>query len=85
MSSLTIFQICSPLHFPPPRPSSHVSHAVTVTNDFTNSIAFIDECFHILKDMRPNAAPGPDGLIMAFYRAAWPWIKTDIHKFISDF
>jgi hypothetical protein len=45
----------------------------------------IDECLQILKTMRLNAAPGPDGFNVAFYRAAWPWIKNDIHKLITNF
>ena len=44
----------------------------TMTNDFTNSVPSIDECLQILKTMRLNAAPGPDGFNVAFYRAAWP-------------
>jgi len=35
--------------------------------------------------MKLNAAPGPDGLNVAFYRAAWPWIKMDVHKLVADF
>lgn len=35
--------------------------------------------------MRLKAAPGPDGLIVAFDLATWPWIKNDVHRLITDF
>lgn len=35
--------------------------------------------------MRLNAAPGPDGFNVAFYRAAWPWISRDVHNLIISF
>jgi hypothetical protein len=35
--------------------------------------------------MRSNAAPGPDGLSVAFYKAVWPWAKEDIYKVVKDF
>lgn len=56
-----------------------------MTNEFTNSVPSIDECLQILKSMRLNASFGPDGFNVAFYRAAWPWIKHDVHKLIIDF
>jgi hypothetical protein len=64
--------------------STH-SHEVTMTNEYTNSTPSIDECFQILKDMRSSAAPGPDGLNVAFYRVAWPRINEDVHKLVADF
>jgi hypothetical protein len=35
--------------------------------------------------MRSSAAPGPDGLNVAFYRVAWPRINEDVHKLVADF
>lgn len=35
--------------------------------------------------MRSNAAPGPDGLNAAFYKACWSWIGNDIHHLVSSF
>jgi hypothetical protein len=56
----------------------------TITKDYTNSTPCVDECLQIIKIMRLTAAPGPDGLNVAFHRAAWPWIKQDIHKLVTD-
>jgi hypothetical protein len=35
--------------------------------------------------MRSNAAPGPDGLNVAFYKASWNWVKQDLLHLVSDF
>jgi hypothetical protein len=35
--------------------------------------------------MRSNAAPGLDGLNVAFYKLAWHWVKEDIHRLVNDF
>jgi len=35
--------------------------------------------------MKLNASPRPDGVNAAFYRAAWSWIKEDVHKLVTDF
>lgn len=35
--------------------------------------------------MRSKAAPGPDGLNAAFYKAAWNWVKDDIYQVVKDF
>jgi hypothetical protein len=35
--------------------------------------------------MRSNAAPGPDGLNAAFYKASWNWVKQDLFHLVSDF
>jgi hypothetical protein len=52
---------------------------------YTNSTPSINEIHDIIKNMRSNAAPGPDGLNAAFYKASWPWVKHDIYKVITDF
>ena len=61
------------------------SHEGTIINEFIHSIPSLDECLQIIKNMKLNASPGPDGLNVAFYRAAWSWIKEDVHKFVTDF
>jgi hypothetical protein len=53
-----------------PRLDFNFNYEGTMTNDFTNSVPSVDECLQILKSMRLNAAPGPDGFNVAFYRAA---------------
>jgi hypothetical protein len=68
-----------------PRVDFNFNFEGTITNDFTNSVPSIDECLHILKNTRLNAALGPDGFNIAFYRAAWPWIKRDVHNLITSF
>lgn len=52
---------------------------------FTNSTPTIQELHSIIKDMRRNASPGPDGLNAAFYKSAWPWISTDVHSLVTNF
>lgn len=56
----------------------------SLSNESTNSILSIDECLQIIKSMKLNPAPRPNGLNVAFYRAAWPWIKQDVHKLVTD-
>jgi hypothetical protein len=45
----------------------------------------VQELHNIIKEMRSNASPGPDGLSAAFYKSAWSWISNDIHKLVTDF
>lgn len=35
--------------------------------------------------MKRDAALGPDGLNVAFYRAAWPWIGDEVTNLVRDF
>lgn len=44
-----------------------------------------DEVLQVLKGMKKNASPGPDGLNVAFYLSAWKWIGEDITKLVQDF
>lgn len=37
-----------------------------------------EEVWHVIKEMHPDRAPGPDGFSAAFYQKAWPTIKNDI-------
>jgi hypothetical protein len=52
---------------------------------YTYSTPNLEEIHGIIKKMRSNAAPGPDGLNAAFYKASWTWAKNDIYKVITDF
>jgi hypothetical protein len=53
--------------------------------DFTYSTPDINELYSIIKNMRSNATPGPDGLNAAFYKATWNWSKQDVHHLVSAF
>ena len=52
---------------------------------YTDSIPTMQELHSIIKSMRSNASPGPDGLNVAFYKSAWSWVGPDIHKMVHDF
>jgi len=52
---------------------------------YVTSTPTVQELHAIIKKMRSNASPGPDGLNAGFYKAVWEWISTDIHKLVSDF
>jgi hypothetical protein len=53
--------------------------------DFTYSTPDLYEIHTIIKAMRSNATPGPDGLNAAFYKATWSWFKQDVHNLVSTF
>jgi hypothetical protein len=53
--------------------------------NFTNSLHDAHKLHSIIKNMRNNASPGPDGLNVAFYKAAWPWVSQDVHSLVRDF
>lgn len=44
-----------------------------------------EEILQVLKGMKRNASPGPDGLNVAFYISAWKWIGDDVTKLVQDF
>lgn len=50
-------------------------------DDFTNSVPDKQEIFGILKGMRRNASPGPDG----FNVSAWDWIGDDVTNVVTSF
>jgi hypothetical protein len=60
------------------------SNAPNPTN-FTNTQPTIQELHAIVKDMRSNASPGPDGLNAAFYKSAWSSIASDVHSLVTSF
>jgi hypothetical protein len=55
------------------------------TNDFTNSVPDKQEVWAILKSMRKNASPEPDGFNVAFYVSAWDWIGDDVTNVVRNF
>lgn len=52
---------------------------------YTNPVPTHQELHNIVKHMRTNASPGPDGLNAVFYKNAWPWISKDVHTLVTDF
>jgi hypothetical protein len=56
-----------------------------IQDQYTNSIPDKDEIWGILKGMRNDASPGPDGLNATFYKAAWKWMGDDITRLIQNF
>lgn len=53
--------------------------------DYTNSVPQIEELHKIIKNMRSNASPGPDGLNAAFYKSHGLRISHDVHNLVRDF
>jgi hypothetical protein len=52
---------------------------------FTNSNPDTQELHTIIKNMRSNASPGPDGLNAAFFKIAWTWISQDVTQLVTNF
>ncbi|KAK1603316.1 hypothetical protein QYE76_018648 [Lolium multiflorum] len=52
---------------------------------FVRSMPDKEEILQVLKDMKRNASPGPDGLNVEFYLSAWRWIGDDVTKIVQDF
>ena len=55
------------------------------TNDFTYSIPDKHEIWEILKGIKKNASPGPDGFNVGFYLSAWSWIGDDVTNLVRNF
>ena len=53
--------------------------------NFTSTIPDKQEIWSILKEMRADASPGPDGLNVAFYLTAWDWIGDAITNLVRQF
>ena len=43
------------------------------------------EAFQAVSSMNSNSAPGPDGLGLGFYKAAWHTVEQDVMHFLNDF
>uniref|UniRef100_A0A452ZD82 Reverse transcriptase domain-containing protein n=1 Tax=Aegilops tauschii subsp. strangulata TaxID=200361 RepID=A0A452ZD82_AEGTS len=54
------------------------SHLPEGSLDPTYLIPDKNEVLQILKDMKLNASPGPDGFNVEFYLATWDWIGHDV-------
>lgn len=71
-------------------PSIHLSPQIwsqscCLTNDQRCHIIrpfSIDELDKVLKEAKPNTAPGPDGFNVHFYRAFWPKIRNDLFEML---
>lgn len=55
------------------------------SSDFTSSIPDKAELWGILKNMKKDAAPGPDGFNAAFYRVSWDWLGDDVVNLVQNF
>uniref|UniRef100_A0A2N9IM47 Reverse transcriptase zinc-binding domain-containing protein n=1 Tax=Fagus sylvatica TaxID=28930 RepID=A0A2N9IM47_FAGSY len=42
-------------------------------------------CFHVLKDLPGDKAPGPDGFSMAFFHKCWEVVGDDVMNFFEEF
>jgi hypothetical protein len=62
-----------------------VLHTGSIQDEFTNSVPDKEEIWGILKGIKNDASPGPDGLNAAFYKAAWNWIGDDITRLVQNF
>ena len=71
------------------RVSRNIEEEEAVQNNdmlrYTYSTPDLNEIHDIIRNMRSNAAPGPDGLNAAFYKSAWHWAKDDIYKVVKRF
>ncbi|GJN37359.1 hypothetical protein PR202_gb26301 [Eleusine coracana subsp. coracana] len=60
---------------------TNTHHQVTIEDDFSTSTPNEQEILRLIKEMKRDSSPRLDGLNVAFYRAAWPWIKDDVKDF----
>ncbi|GJN11381.1 hypothetical protein PR202_ga29567 [Eleusine coracana subsp. coracana] len=58
---------------------------VAIQDENLTSAPSKEDIFSILKNMRGNAAPGPDGFNVTFYRMAWSWIRDDVYNLVRNF
>jgi hypothetical protein len=59
---------------------------VSQEENYGLALAFSElELDNIVKDMKTNTAPGPDGLPVIFFRSSWPLVKTGILHILNDF
>ena len=76
-----IFRSSAPNNFEIGSNSTEVHHM----QDFTNSVPDKEEIWTILKSMKKNASPGPDGFSVGFFTSAWSWIGDDVTKLVTNF
>jgi hypothetical protein len=69
----------------PPSPSPHHQPPCHDMSPYTNSKPTVQELYNILKEMRSNASPGPDGFNAAFYKSAWSWVSNDVYNLVTEF
>ncbi|GJN18562.1 hypothetical protein PR202_gb05734 [Eleusine coracana subsp. coracana] len=65
--------------------TTNQEHEATISDDFTLSVPNDKELYELLRQMKRDASPAPDGLNVAFYIAAWPWIKNEVTELIRNF
>lgn len=53
--------------------------------EYTYSIPDKQEILQVLREMKCNASPGPDGFNVEFYLAAWEWIGDDVAMLVRNF
>jgi hypothetical protein len=63
----------------------NIQHQVQIQDPGISSQPDMQEIHSLLKQVRRDASPGPDGLNVAFYREAWPWIAQDVMHNITHF
>lgn len=67
----------------------HDHHDVATAHNISNgnllAIPSKEDIHAILKSMRKDAAPGPVGLNVAFYKATWSWIGDDVYNLVKSF
>jgi hypothetical protein len=73
---------CNHHHLQAQEDSTSVQQPLSIS---TTSKPTILELHNIIKEMRSNASPGPDGLSAVFYKSAWSWVSGDVHKLVTDF
>ena len=44
-----------------------------------------EEVWTVIRALKPEKAPGPDGMTAAFYQAAWPVVKRDVLTAVNAF
>uniref|UniRef100_A0A453M4R7 Reverse transcriptase domain-containing protein n=2 Tax=Aegilops tauschii TaxID=37682 RepID=A0A453M4R7_AEGTS len=61
------------------------AHWINDNVDPTYSTPDNAEILQILKDMKLDASPGPDGFNVEFYLATWDWIGDEVTQLVTNF